>query len=197
MVQLENEYGSYALQTAGPDTAYLIHLHSLLRHHLGPKVIIYSTDGCSSRSILNSRTAGVFSTVDFGPDSSPQDCFAYQTLFEPHGPLVNSEFYPGWLDHWGQPHSKVNTSSVVKTLDEMLRMGANVNIYLMHGGTSFGFTSGSNYPPFQPNPTSYDYDAPISEAGDLTEKYFAIQKVIAKYLPLPDLNVTSVQPKGT
>ena len=63
----------------------------------------------------------------------------------------------------------------------MLELGANVNIYLMHGGTSFGFKNGANFPPFQVCPTSYDYDAPISEAGDLTEKYYAIKKVVEKY----------------
>ena len=78
----------------------------------------------------------------------------------------------------------------------MLSLGANVNIYLMHGGTSFGFSAGSNFPPFQPNPTSYDYDAPISEAGDLTEKYFAIKNVVKNYLPIPDLNVTASSIKG-
>lgn len=32
--------------------------------------------------------------------------------------------------------------------------------------------------PYMPQPTSYDYDAPLSEAGDLTEKYFALREVI-------------------
>ena len=45
----------------------------------------------------------------------------------------------------------------------MLAQGANVNIYVFHGGTSFGWTAGSNTAPFAPCPTSYDYDAPITE----------------------------------
>ena len=69
------------------------------------------------------------------------------------------------------------------SLDQILATGASVNIYMAHGGTSFGFDNGANIPPFQVEPTSYDYDAPISEAGDLTEKYFAFQKIIHKYLP--------------
>ena len=64
----------------------------------------------------------------------------------------------------------------------MLELGANVNVYMLHGGTSFGFDNGANTPPFQVEPTSYDYDAPISEAGDLTEKYFAFKRVIAKHV---------------
>ncbi len=97
----------------------------------------------------------------------PQQAFHYQRLFEPDAPSVNSEFYPGWLDHWGEHHHRVSSSAVASALDEMLGVGASVNMYMAHGGTSFGFGAGANAPPFQPENTSYDYDAPISEAGDL------------------------------
>lgn len=59
---------------------------------------------------------------------------------------------------------------------------------MFHGGTSFGYKAGSNLGAvFQACPTSYDYDAPLSEAGDPTDKYFAIRDVVGKYLPLPDI----------
>jgi beta-galactosidase len=105
------------------------------------------------------------------------------------GPLVNSEFYPGWLDHWSEFHHTVPSSQITKTLEEMLEMNASVNIYVFHGGTNFGFTSGANAANdgshYQADPTSYDYDAPLTEAGDPTPKFFDIRKVISKYLPLP------------
>lgn len=81
-------------------------------------------------------------------------------------------------------------------LDKMLAANANVNLYMFHGGTSFGFGSGANSPPFQPQPTSYDYDAPISEAGDLTAKYFAIKETIQKYMPIPEIAVNATDEKG-
>ena len=193
MVQSENEYGSY---TSKPDTDYLIHMRDLLQKYLVDDVIIYSTDGCSIEDVRNGRTPMVYSSVDFGPNSDPDVCFHYQDLFEPSGPKINSEYYPGWLDHWGQPHNTHDSASVASTLDEMLFKGANVNIYMMHGGTSFGFSAGANSPPFMPNPTSYDYDAPISEGGDLTEKYFAIKNVIKKYLDIPDISVNATDEKG-
>ena len=56
---------------------------------------------------------------------------------------------------------------------------------------SFGFENGANTNPFSVEPTSYDYDSPISEAGDLTQKYFMFKEVIAKYLPIPPIEVTS------
>ena len=144
MVQSENEYGSYAKQTKNSDTIYLNHLQKTLRKYLGPEVFLYSTDGCSYQDVRGSKYPSVYSTVDFGPESDPEKCFAIQQLFEPGGPLVNSEYYPGWLDHWGEPHSKKSKEIVSKTLDKMLSMGANVNIYMMHGGTSFGFKVSSN-----------------------------------------------------
>ncbi|GFQ81038.1 beta-galactosidase [Trichonephila clavata] len=112
------------------------------------------------------------------------------------GPLVNSEFYPGYLDHWGHPHSTKTTESVVKTLNEMLAANASINFYMFHGGTSFGFTAGSNLgSTFQACPTSYDYDAPLTEAGDPTPKYYAIRETIGKFFPLPPGPVPQPGPK--
>lgn len=85
---------------------------------------------------------GTYSTVDFGPGANINQSFSYQRQYSPHGPLINSEFYPGWLDLWGHDHSTVGTGEIVKTLDEMLAVGANVNFYMFFGGTNFGFTSG-------------------------------------------------------
>jgi hypothetical protein len=69
-----------------------------------------------------------------------------------------------------------------------MSMEANVNFYMFHGGTNFGFSNGVNLP-FLPQPTSYDYDAPISEAGDITEKYLAMRDAISKYFPLPNVAI--------
>ena len=62
---------------------------------------------------------------------------------------------------------------------------------MVYGGTSFGFMNGANYDGhFQPQPTSYDYDAPMDEMGRPTEKYFALREVLAQHLApgerLPD-----------
>lgn len=75
------------------------------------------------------------------------ESFKPQRHFEIAGPLVNSEFYPGWLDMWGEPHAEVDKESVAKTLDDLLAVNASVSFYMFHGGTSFGFSSG-NLPNF-------------------------------------------------
>lgn len=107
---------------------------------------------------------------------------------------MNSEFYTGWLDHWGSPHSVVSSARVAKTLNEMLAVGANVNMYMFIGGTNFGYWNGANAP-YDPQPTSYDYDAPLTEAGDLTEKYFAIREVIKMYRKIPEGPIPPSTPK--
>jgi len=100
------------------------------------------------------------------------------------GPLVNSEFYPGWLTHWQESESIVDTNDVVKQMKVMLAMNASFSFYMFHGGTNFGFTSGANTNDtkesigYLPQLTSYDYNAPLDEAGDPTEKYFKIKQTL-------------------
>jgi len=99
------------------------------------------------------------------------------------GPYMVAEFYPGWLSHWAEPFPRVSTESVVKQTKKYLDNGVSFNYYMVHGGTNFGFTTGANYSNatnLQPDMTSYDYDAPISEAGWATEKYNAIRALMMK-----------------
>lgn len=89
---------------------------------------------------------GVYTTVDFGVSTDPGDAFRHQRHFSPRGPFVNSEFYPGWLDFWGTPHQKVDTENIIKSFNSMMKLKANVNFYMYHGGTNFGFSNGKfNY----------------------------------------------------
>ncbi|XP_043920855.1 beta-galactosidase-like [Protopterus annectens] len=180
-VQVENEYGSYF----ACDHDYLRHLVKLFRYHLGDEVVLFSTDGSSLHNVQCGTVDGLYAAVDFGPTEDITKCFEVQRHFEPKGPLINSELYTGWLDHWGEKHQVVATSVITRALDTVLGLGANVNMYMFIGGTNFGYWNGANTP-YAAQPTSYDYDAPLSEAGDLTVKYFAIREVIRKYGKIPD-----------
>ncbi|XP_028605955.2 beta-galactosidase isoform X1 [Podarcis muralis] len=190
MVQVENEYGSYF----ACDFDYLRYLQSLFRQYLGDEVVLFTTDGASKFLLRCGTLQGLYSTVDFGPGANVTASFLNQRHAEPNGPLVNSEFYTGWLDHWGHRHSVISSSLVAKTLSEILAHGANVNMYMFIGGTNFGYWNGANMP-YAAQPTSYDYDAPLSEAGDLTEKYFAIREVIAMYKTIPQGPIPPSTPK--
>ncbi|KAL7976826.1 hypothetical protein Chor_008775 [Crotalus horridus] len=167
MVQVENEYGSYF----ACDFHYLRYLKNLFRQYLGNEVILFTTD-----------------------DTNVTAAFLSQRRTEPEGPLVNSEFYTGWLDHWGHIHNVIPSSAIAKTLSEILAHGANVNLYMFIGGTNFGYWNGANIP-YMAQPTSYDYNAPLSEAGDLTEKYFAVREVIGMYKDLPKGLIPPTTPK--
>lgn len=106
------------------------------------------------------------------------------TKFQKGGPFVNSEFYPGWLTHWQEQLATVDGEDVVETMKDMLAVNASFSFYMFHGGTNFGFTSGANTNDsvdsvgYLPQLTSYDYNAPLDEAGDPTQKYFMIRDAL-------------------
>ncbi|XP_032676709.1 beta-galactosidase isoform X2 [Odontomachus brunneus] len=194
MVQVENEYGSFN----ACDKEYLDILKNIFLDKIQNKALLYTTDGTSESMLRCGSIPGVYATVDFGSDINVTKAFESMRAIQPQGPLVNSEYYPGWLTHWGESFQRVKTNAVVKTLNDMLKMGASVNIYMFYGGTNFGLTSGANggENEFKPQITSYDYDAPLTEAGDPTEKYFAIRNVISQYLPMPGIPFPIASPKG-
>ncbi|XP_061827494.1 beta-galactosidase-1-like protein isoform X1 [Nerophis lumbriciformis] len=181
-VQVENEYGSYY----ACDYNYLRQLRTLLLVFLGENTILFTTDGNTDREMRCGTLGGLYATVDFGTGDNITEAFGRQRQFEPQGPLVNSEFYTGWLDHWGDQHANVDTQRVSRGLAEMLTMGANVNMYMFEGGTNFGYWNGADHDTrFRPVVTSYDYDAPLTEAGDPTDKLLAIRDVIKLYKAIP------------
>lgn len=104
------------------------------------------------------------------------------------GPVMCTEFWVGWFDHWGNGgHMTGNLEESVKDLDKMLELG-HVNIYMFEGGTNFGFMNGSNYyDALTLDVTSYDYDALLTEDGQITEKYRRYRDIIAKYRQIPEV----------
>lgn len=191
-VQVENEYGSYFTC----DKNYLKHLGMTFRQYLGPNTILFTTDGDGNGYLkCGALVPDLYATVDFGVTTKPN--FSPQRQYEAHGPLVNSEFYTGWLDHWGGPHQRRDGTQFANSLDILLKMNVSVNMYMFEGGTNFGFWNGANSGGnnYSPQPTSYDYDAPLSEAGDPTDKFTLIRNVIQKYEPVPS-SVPPATPKA-
>uniref|UniRef100_A0A8D0HCL4 Galactosidase beta 1 like n=1 Tax=Sphenodon punctatus TaxID=8508 RepID=A0A8D0HCL4_SPHPU len=193
-IKVENEYGSYY----ACDYDYLRHLLAAFRARLGAQVLLFTTDGNKEAALRCGTLQGLYATVDFGPGRNVTAAFAVQRLYEPKGPLVNSEYYTGWLDYWGQPHSSTDPELVASGLQDMLKLGASVNMYMFQGGTNFGYWSGADYKDkYKPVTTSYDYDAPLSEAGDPTPKLFAIRTVIGKVLgPVPSSSLPTTNTRA-
>ena len=179
MSQLENGYGSFNVC----DKQYMRELLRLHRKHLGSELVLFTFDDPNDYTLLCGSLPGeALATINFGPNKDPEKAMQLIRKYNPGGaPLVNSLFFPGWFDRWGKSHSTRPVNTVAAAFEKVLQNGFSVSIYMVHGGTNFGLSTGATSPPFMPQVTSYDYDAPISEAGDLTAKYFALQQVILKY----------------
>ncbi|GAA1986826.1 glycoside hydrolase family 35 protein [Kitasatospora viridis] len=175
-VQVENEYGAH-----GNDTAHLTHLAALLRES-GVDVPLFTSD--QPGDLARGALPGALATANFGSRSGRW--LAALRAHQPTGPLMCTEFWNGWFDRWGGHHVVREPDEAAQELDDLLATGASVNLYMVHGGTNFGFTNGANDKhTYRPTVTSYDYDAPLDEAGDPTAKYHAFRAVIAKYAPVP------------
>jgi len=180
-VQIENEYGNF-----GSDAAYMEHLHQIFLRAGFTSTLLYTAN--PARTLANGSIPGVLAAVNFGIGHAEAGLDALEKL-RPGAPLFASEYWPGWFDHWGQPHQTRPVEPQIKDLDYILRRNAGINIYMFHGGTSFGMMSGSSWTnnQFLPDVTSYDYDAPLDEAGYPTAKFYAYRDEIMRYLgdPLP------------
>ncbi|WP_237763996.1 glycoside hydrolase family 35 protein [Terrimicrobium sacchariphilum] len=182
MVQVENEYGYY-----GDDVKYLDALKSAFTA-AGFDIPMFV---CNPPNLLSKPVPeGLLKVANFGSDAPG----AFKTLrqIQPDAPLMCGEFYPGWFDGWGTPHQEGNLKGYLKNLEYMLENNISFSIYMAHGGTSFGLWAGSVGPKpqkaaFSPDTTSYDYDAPISEAGWVTPKFLATRELIKKHSPAEQL----------
>jgi beta-galactosidase len=191
MTQVENEYGSY-----GNDRTYLETLSKLWREQ-GITVPFYTADGPTDFML----EAGSLPGCAIGLDSGGSDGdFGHAEKQDPHVPAFSSETYPGWLTHWKEPWQRPDTGGILKDMRYLLSHKRSFNLYVVHGGTNFGFTAGANaFTPvqFQPDITSYDYDAPIDEQGNATVKYYALRKLIGEYatdkLPEPPAAIPSME----
>ncbi|MEU7325005.1 beta-galactosidase family protein [Streptomyces griseoviridis] len=186
LVQVENEYGSY-----GSDARYLERLAQVLRE-AGVTVPLCTSDGPEGQMLSGGSVPGVLATVNFG--SHAREAFGALRRFRSWGPLMCMEFWCGWFDHWGGEHVAREAGDAARVLREILECGASVNLYMAHGGTSFGGWAGANRGggvrhegPLEPDVTSYDYDAPIDEYGRPTEKFWRFREVLAGFAegPLP------------
>lgn len=195
LIQVENEFG-FVPQC---DIHHAMWLRDLIRSYIHNSAILYSIDPPYQR-LMKCVIDGVYPTVNFGPFQSTERGFKAQRQVAPHGPLINAEFYTGWLTHWEEDTMRfIPAEEVTRSLEEILEMGANVNIYMFFGGTNFGFRSGANFDrknEYMPTVTSYDYDSPLDEAGNPTNKYFEIRDLLRRYLPPSNVTVPSLTLKG-
>ncbi len=172
MVQVENEYGSY-----GADKVYLGKLRDMLKK-AGFNVPLMTCDGAGQMEA--GRVDGTLSTVN---GAVGEDIFKSVDRFHPGGPYFVAEFYPAWFDVWGTPHSYRDYKKPAEQLEWMVNNNVSVSIYMFHGGTNFDYTNGANTAyGYAPQPTSYDYDAPLGEYGNMYPKYWAFREMLQQHL---------------
>lgn len=186
LVQVENEYGSF-----GDDKVYLSKLVDMYKE-LDVRATFYTADGTEHYMLRGGLIPGILSVSNFG--SHPKENFDNMRAFRPHQPNFCGEFWCGWFDHWTEEHHVRPVDDLLADYKELLDAGASVNYYMFHGGTNFGFMNGSNFDRvIQPTTTSYDYCAPLSEAGDRTAAYWGVRKMMEERfgaLPAPTATET-------
>ena len=182
LLQIENEYGSY-----GNDRAYMRRLKELW-DEAGIDVPYYTSDGATTYMLESGTLKGVAVGLDPGGN---QRNFDLAKKMNPGVPVFSSETYPGWLTHWSEDWQRPGINALLKEVRFLMDNQLSVNFYMIHGGTNFAYTAGANAGGpgnYLPDVTSYDYDAPINEQGEATEKYYALQKLLNEY------RADSVQP---
>jgi beta-galactosidase len=174
MAQVENEYGSY-----GTDAAYMGRLRQIMVES-GFEVPLFACNPVAD--LARGFREDLFQTVNFSSD--PRGAFEALRRVQRKGPLMSGEFYPGWFDVWGARHSRGDIEPYLADLGAMVASGASFSIYMAHGGTTFGLWAGADRP-FRPDTSSYDYDAPIGEAGGIGEKFWRTRETLAQAAGVP------------
>lgn len=197
MMQVENEYGSF-----GNDKQYLYKLKQIWEED-GINIPFYTADGPVAALLEAGGVPGAAVGLDSG---SSEGDFTAAHNYNPDVPSFSSESYPGWLTHWGEKWQRPDKAGIAKEVKFLMTTNRSFNLYVIHGGTNFGFTAGANAggKGYEPDLTSYDYDAPIDEQGNPTEKYFLLRDVIncdkKKKLPpvpaaIPTITIPAVEMK--
>ncbi|UKJ06802.1 beta-galactosidase [Solitalea lacus] len=176
MVQVENEYAGF-----GNSSEYMEATRKNLKAAGFDKVQLMRCDWPSS---FDSYTTDpeVAITLNFMAGSDVDKQFKRFQEKHSEAPLMCGEYWTGWFDNWGNPHETRSVKSFIGSLKDMMDRKISFSLYMAHGGTTFGQWGGANSPPYSAMVTSYDYNAPIGEQGNTTEKFFAVRDLLKKYL---------------
>ena len=190
MVQIENEYGSY-----GDDKDYLRAVVDIYKE-CGVDCTLFTSDGTCDWMLSGGTLPEYLCVANFG--SHPEVNFAELQKFRRGQPNMCGEYWCGWFDHWYEEHHVREAEELAGLHRDMLASGASLNFYMFHGGTNFGFMNGANHGgKYEPTITSYDYNALLSESGDMTPAYYAVRKINEEFFgELPPLTCKNSEKKA-
>jgi len=180
LVQVENEYGSF-----GGDHEYMNAVKKSIVD-AGFTVPLFTSDGPGENFLQRGTLPDVAAVINMGTVDDPAAQWADFAKFRQNVPRMVGEYWIGWFDHWGEKHHTATIESVTRGIDYFLKNDISFNIYMFHGGWSFGYMAGANYSdtvPYQPDTSDYDYDSPLDAGGRPTAKFYAIRDLIKRYFP--------------
>jgi len=181
-VQVENEYGQFGRPDNEDDKQYNRAIHQQLVD-AGFDTMFIRCDWPNGRTIETAHIDGVYTTMNFG--GGAERAFRFFEQQYPGMPKMCGEYWVGWFDHWGDRHNTRGLEPFIRQIEWMLDSDISFNVYMLHGGTNFGFTAGANWSSrtYTADTTSYDYDSPIDEIGRLNKKFTTFREAIKAYLP--------------
>ena len=170
MVQVENEYGAYAT-----DKEYIANIRDIVKGAGFTDVPLFQCDWSST--FQRNGLDDLVWTINFGTGANIDAQFKKLQEARPNAPLMCSEFWSGWFDHWGRKHETRDAETMVSGIKDMLDRHISFSLYMTHGGTTFGHWGGANSPAYSAMCSSYDYDAP----GWATPKYYKLREMMTQY----------------
>ncbi|XP_050976571.1 beta-galactosidase-1-like protein 2 [Labeo rohita] len=171
-VQVENKYGSHAR-----DGNYMAFIKEALQER-GISEVLLTSD--NHEGLKYGGVQGALRTLNL--QKMNHDDIKYLETVQPNSPVLVMELWTGRSDGWGGLHHSFPAEDLVAVVREILRRGMSINLYMFHGGTNFGFMNGAlANPSYKALVTSYDYDAPLSEAGDYTPKYHLLRDLLSNF----------------
>jgi beta-galactosidase len=180
MVQIENEYGN----GSPADNDYMVSLQKIFQD-VGFDVQMFICDPAPEPATR--LLPGVMAEQNGLSGAPGRQLLADLGDF----PVYVPEVYTAWFLGWGQKPvseyvSRSPLASNLSRINSLLDAHDSFCLYMFFGGTNYGFDSGSVF--YQPLVASYEYGAPIDEAGRTTDKFRAIRDVLSTRLnlKLPD-----------
>ncbi|MED6122823.1 hypothetical protein PIB30_043501 [Stylosanthes scabra] len=150
LAQIENEYGNIMSSYGDDGKQYVDWCANLAQsYQIGIPWVMCQQDNAPD-PMLNSCNG--FYCDQFYPNSQNK-------------PKMWTENWTGWFKNWGGQIPHRTAEDVAFAVARFFQFGGTYqNYYMYHGGTNFGRTSGGPY-----ITTSYDYDAPLDEYGNLNQ----------------------------
>uniref|UniRef100_A0A3Q1BIL6 Beta-galactosidase n=1 Tax=Amphiprion ocellaris TaxID=80972 RepID=A0A3Q1BIL6_AMPOC len=174
-LQVENEYGSFAR-----DEKYMPFIKNCLQSR-GVNELLLTSDNWEG--LRYGGMDGVLKTINLQRLSF--GAIQHLADMQPQKPLMVMEYWSGWFDVWGEHHHVFHAEDMLAVVSEILERGVSINLYMFHGGTSFGFMNGAiDFGTYKPQVTSYA--EPLPEVPSAQEKRAYSPVFIQQHLSLWD-----------